>query len=90
MTGFHEYTPQWHHTAFEINLHNVRGNECCMRQVSTLCAAKLIGLDSSRNLAPGYATGPNFAGEICSRVLRYFNSGRWSKLFRGSPYYAVK
>lgn len=32
MTGFHDYMSQWHHTAFKINLHNVRGNKRRMWQ----------------------------------------------------------
>ena len=76
-------------------LHNVcgnwvlraAGNEATLHCVLLNWQAWVV----SRNLRnlPTYATGPNFVNEICSRGLHYIATRRWSKFFRGSPYFAV-
>ena len=61
-------------------------------EISVLRAAELTGLSSFQKprKPPRYATGPSFASEICSRSVRSFICGRWSKFFKVSPDFAVK
>ena len=56
---------------------------------STLCAAELTGLSSFLK-SPYIRHWSKFCKWNMFQGLHYFISGRWSKFFRGSPYFAVK
>ena len=93
MTGFHQYATVGL-TQRSQNLCNVHGNECCVQfcrewGLSTLCAAELTRLSSFQK-PQKLATGPNFASEICSGPRFFSICGKWSKFFRGNPYFAIK
>ena len=91
--------PQWLHAAFETYVR--RRLAQCMRKLtvacgrewdySTLHAAELTGLSSFQKpwKPPRYATGPNFASEICS-VSTFFHLWEVVQIFQRESIYCSK